>query len=93
MRSSYVSLERFRTTGKYRDRPPAADIAFRVAAFAIGMPEDRIERALQDEYLSPRSKHLEARPTFRGRRRRQGDGPNLSIEVSTPFCRRFQVQW
>jgi len=51
-RSSAPSLERFRTSAKYQDRPAAADIAFCVAAFADGMPEDRIERALEDDYLS-----------------------------------------
>jgi hypothetical protein len=51
-RFSTVSLERFRTSAKYHDRPAAADIAFCVAAFAEGMTEDRIERALDEEYLS-----------------------------------------
>jgi hypothetical protein len=51
-RSSNLSLERFRTSSKYQDRPAAADIAFCVAAFANGMSEDRIERALEDDYLS-----------------------------------------
>src|SRR3984885_809600 len=51
-RLSNLSLERFRTSTKYRDRPAAADIAFCVAAYANGMTEDRIERALDDEYLS-----------------------------------------
>jgi hypothetical protein len=51
-RLSNVSLERFRTSGKYRDRPAAADIAFCVAAYANGMTEDRVERALNEEYLS-----------------------------------------
>ena len=51
-RLSNVTLERFRTSGKYRDRPAAADIAFCVAAYANGMTEDQIERALDDEYLS-----------------------------------------
>jgi hypothetical protein len=51
-RLSNLSLERFRTSNKYRDRPAAADIAFCVAAYANGMTEDRIERALDDEYLS-----------------------------------------
>ena len=32
--------------------PAAADIAFCVAAYANGMTEDRIERALEDDYLS-----------------------------------------
>ena len=51
-RLSNVSLERFRTSSKYRDRPAAADIAFCVAAYANGMTDDRIERALDEEYLS-----------------------------------------
>jgi hypothetical protein len=51
-RLSNLSLERFRTSTKYQDRPAAADIAFCVAAFANGMTEDRIERALEDDYLS-----------------------------------------
>jgi hypothetical protein len=51
-RLSRLSLERFRTSTKYRDRPAAADIAFRVAACANGMTEDRIERALEEDYLS-----------------------------------------
>ena len=33
-------------------RLAAADIAFRVAAYADSMTEDRIERALEDHYLS-----------------------------------------
>jgi hypothetical protein len=36
---------------QYHDRP-AADIAFCVAAYANGMSEDRIERAIEDDYLS-----------------------------------------
>lgn len=51
-RSSTLSLERFRTSSKYQDRPAAADIAFCVAAYANGMDEARIERALEDDYLS-----------------------------------------
>ena len=51
-RLSNPSLERFRTSGKYHDRPAAADIAFCVAAYANGMAEDQIARALDDEYLS-----------------------------------------
>jgi len=47
-----LSLERFRTSTRYQDRPAAADIAFCVAAFAEGMTDDRIERALEDDYLS-----------------------------------------
>ena len=51
-RLSNLSLEQFRTAAKYLDRPAAADIAFCVAAYANGMTEDRIERALEDDYLS-----------------------------------------
>jgi hypothetical protein len=51
-RLSNLSLERFRTATKYLDRAAAADIAFCVAAYANGMTADRIERALDDEYLS-----------------------------------------
>ena len=45
-------LSTFRTHPRYSDRPAAADIAFCVAAFAHGMTEAQIERALADEYLS-----------------------------------------
>jgi hypothetical protein len=48
----HLSLERFRNSTKYQDRPAAADIAFCVAAFADGMTEDRIGCALEDNYLS-----------------------------------------
>jgi hypothetical protein len=51
-RLSNLSLERFRTSPRYQDRPAAADIAFCVAAYAKGMIEDRIERALEEDYLS-----------------------------------------
>jgi hypothetical protein len=51
-RLSNLSLERFRTSIKYQDRPAGADIAFCVAAYANGMCEDRIERSLEDDYLS-----------------------------------------
>jgi hypothetical protein len=51
-RLSNLSLERFRTSIKYQNRLAAADIAFCVAAYANGMTEDRIKRALQDDYLS-----------------------------------------
>ena len=51
-RFSSLSLERFRTSSRYQNRPAAADIAFCVAAFACGMEEARIERALEDDYLS-----------------------------------------
>jgi hypothetical protein len=45
-------MERSRTSIKYQDRHYAADIAFCVAAYANGMDEDRIETALEDDYLS-----------------------------------------
>ena len=51
-RLSNLSLERFRTSTKYQDRPAAADISFCVAAYANGMNEDCIEHALEDDYLS-----------------------------------------
>jgi hypothetical protein len=51
-RLSNLSLERFRSSTRYQDRPAAADIAFCVAAYANGMTEDRIERAIEDDYLS-----------------------------------------
>src|ERR1700734_2510526 len=51
-RLTNLSLERFRTSTKYQDRPAAADIAFCVADYANGMTENRIERALEDDYLS-----------------------------------------
>ena len=56
-RLSNLSLERFRTSSKYQDRPAAADIAFCVAAYANGMTENRIERALEDDYLSRDPSH------------------------------------
>ncbi len=46
------SLEGFRTSTRYCDRPAAAVIAFCVAALARGMEGARIERALEDDYLS-----------------------------------------
>ena len=48
---SELSLERFRTPCNYQDRPAASDIAFCVAAYASGMDEAQIERALEDDYL------------------------------------------
>jgi hypothetical protein len=51
-RLSNLSLERFRSSTKYQDRPAADAIAFCVAAFANGMTEDRIGCALEDDYLS-----------------------------------------
>ena len=49
---SLPSLERFRTSSKYADRPAAADIAFCVAAYSAGMDEASIEQALTEDYLS-----------------------------------------
>jgi hypothetical protein len=43
-RLSNLSLERFRTSIKYQDRPAAADIAFCVAAYANAMTDDRSGR-------------------------------------------------
>ena len=52
MRYSHLSLERFRTAPKYLDRPAAADIAFCVAAYSLGMPDDAMASTLDSEYLS-----------------------------------------
>ena len=49
---SLPSLERFRTSARYAERPAAADIAFCVAAYAGGMDEASIAQALTDDYLS-----------------------------------------
>ncbi len=51
-RYSHLSLERFRTSARYADRPAAADIAFCVAAYSLAMPEDSIAQTLSSEYLS-----------------------------------------
>ena len=51
-RYSHLSLERFRTAPKYHDRPAAADIAFCVAAYSLGMPDDVMVNTLDCEYLS-----------------------------------------
>jgi hypothetical protein len=44
-------LEKFRTASKYHDRPAAADIAFCVAAYSLGMPDDVMATTLDSEYL------------------------------------------
>jgi hypothetical protein len=49
---SDFSLGHFRISSKYQDRPAAADIAFCVAAFGNGMPQDQVERDLENDYLS-----------------------------------------
>jgi hypothetical protein len=51
-RYSRLSLERFRSSPKYHDRPAAADIAFCVAAYSLEMPEDTIADTLDTQYLS-----------------------------------------
>src|SRR5271168_3617533 len=51
-RYSRLSLERFRCSPKYHDRPAAADIAFCVAAYSLQMPEDAIASTLDTQYLS-----------------------------------------
>jgi hypothetical protein len=51
-RYSLLSLERFRNSPKYHDRPAAADIAFCVAAYSLEMPEDAIASTLDTQYLS-----------------------------------------
>ena len=52
MRYSHLSLEKFRTAPKYHDRPAAADIAFCVAAYSLGMSDDAMATILDSEYLS-----------------------------------------
>ena len=47
-----VSLLRFRESARYRGRPAAADMAFCIAAFSQGMPENEMAAALTREYLS-----------------------------------------
>jgi hypothetical protein len=80
-RLSNLSLERFRTSNKYQDRPAAADIAFCVV-YAHGMTEDRIERALEDDSAIPT---LQSELPISGEPwRRRGDGPSNSILASSP---------
>jgi hypothetical protein len=52
LRYSHLSLEKFRTAPKFHDRPAAADIAFCVAAYSLGMPDDAMASTLDSEYLS-----------------------------------------
>src|ERR1700723_2301361 len=51
-RYSHLSLEKFRTAPKFHDRPAAADIAFCVAAYSLGMPDDAMASTLDSGYLS-----------------------------------------
>jgi hypothetical protein len=51
-RFSHLSLNRFRLSPKYAGRPAAADIAFCVAAYSRGMPEDDVANTLAADYLS-----------------------------------------
>ncbi len=51
-RFSHLSLERFRLSPKYAGRPASADIAFCVAAYSLGMPEDDVASTLAADYLS-----------------------------------------
>jgi hypothetical protein len=85
LRLSNLSLERFRTSGKYQDRPAAADIAFCVAAYGNGMTEDRIERALEDDYLSrdpsPSKRVAHIHRTMANARRWPSDSIGASIRL------------
>jgi hypothetical protein len=83
-RFSNLSLERFRTSNKHQDRPAAADIAFCVAAYAHGMTEDRIERTLEDDYLSRDPNTSKRAAYIRELWRRRGDEPSNSILASSP---------
>jgi hypothetical protein len=46
------SLQNFRTSTRYQNRPAAADFAFCLAALRSGMTDNQIERALEHHYLS-----------------------------------------
>jgi hypothetical protein len=90
-RLSHLSLERFRTSIKYQGRPAAADIAFCFAAYANGVSEDRIERALEDDYLSrdpnPSKRAAYIRRTMEKARRWASD----NISASSPSHCSFQL--
>jgi hypothetical protein len=62
-RYSKLSVERFRALPRYRARPAAADMAFCISALSLGMPEDAIMRALEDDYLS-RDPNLSRRAAY-----------------------------
>src|ERR1700691_3696416 len=47
-----LSLEKFPPATKLPHRPAAAEIAFCVAAYSLGMPDDAMASALDSEYLS-----------------------------------------
>jgi hypothetical protein len=74
MRYSHLSLERFRTAPKYHDRPAAADIAFCVAAYTLGMPDDAMASTLDSEYLSRDPNPQGKLPTFSALWRRRDYG-------------------
>jgi hypothetical protein len=88
-RLSNLSLERFRTSTKYHDRPAAADIAFCVAAYANRMTEDRIECALEDDYLSRDPSPSKRAATSGELWRRPGDGPSDKHRCFKSRCRFF----
>jgi len=46
------SLQHFRSSTRYHNRPAAADFAFCLAAFRTGMTDNQIERTLEQDYLS-----------------------------------------
>lgn len=54
-RSSCLSVLRFRALARYAGRPAAADLAFSVAALAVGVPEGEVAHALRVDYLSSSS--------------------------------------
>jgi len=91
-RGRSVSLERFRTSTRYADRPAAADIAFCVAAFASGMTDDRIERALEDDYLS-RDPNPSKRAAYI--RRTMAKARNWAVRsgvpTGSPYCLFFAI--
>ena len=84
-RLSNLSLERFRTSIKYQDRPAAADIAFCVAAYANGMTEDRIERSLEDDYLS-RDPSATKRAAYIRRTMEKARSMNRTMSIGAVFA-------
>ena len=64
-RSSNLSLERFRISSKYRDRPAAADIALCVAAYANRVPKIR-SNAPSTRNISPAIPAFPSAPPISG---------------------------
>ncbi len=91
--ASTKQMRAFRTSAKYQDRPAAADIVFCVAALADGMIEDRIERALEGDYLSRDPALPNELSTSGGRSKRRGDGPSGNCSVAQSALPLFLCLW